>query len=63
MANLTNGDGKGEGKGEGKVGYVGDSSWEMSTSRVEIARWLVSQAVSEMEDRKWVEKMPAMSGL
>lgn len=57
MGNLTNG-GR---KGVAKAGYVGDSSWKMSTSRVEIARWLVEQTELDSEEKKWLKKMPALS--
>lgn len=59
VGNLTNGDRK----GVAKAGYVGSGSWKFRTSRVEIARWVMSQAELEAEERKWVEKMPAISGL
>lgn len=57
VGHLTNGGGK----GVAKAGYVGDGKWGMSTSRVEIARWLVEQAELEVGKRKWVGKMPALS--
>ena len=50
-----------DGNGVAKAGYVGDASWKMSTSRVEIARWLVEQAELDSEERKWLLKMPALS--
>jgi hypothetical protein len=58
VGNLTNGDGM----GVANAGYVGDSAWRFRTSRVDIAKWIVTQMELDEAERKWVGKMPAISG-
>jgi hypothetical protein len=43
-----------------RVGILTNSSGS-STSRIEIARWLMNQVELDMEERKWMGKMPAIS--
>ncbi|KAE9376421.1 hypothetical protein N431DRAFT_400597 [Stipitochalara longipes BDJ] len=52
-----------EGKGYATAGWVGDERWKLSTSRGDIARWLIREVECDEDQRKWVGLMPALSGL
>lgn len=50
-----------EGKGFASAGWIGDMRWKLSTSRSDIARWLIREVECEESQRKWVCMMPALS--
>jgi hypothetical protein len=50
-----------EGKGFASAGWIGDERWKLSTSRSDIARWLIREVECEESRRKWVCMMPALS--
>jgi hypothetical protein len=49
------------GKGFASAGWIGDERWKLSTSRSDIARWLIREVECEESQRKWVGLMPALS--
>ena len=49
------------GKGVATAGWVGDKRWKLSTSRIDIARWLIQQVECEEGKREWVGLMPALA--
>jgi hypothetical protein len=50
-----------KGKGVATEGWAGDERWKLSTSGIDIARWLVQQVECEEGERKWVGLMPALA--
>lgn len=50
-----------KGKGFATAGWIGDERWKLSTSRSDIARWLIREVDCDEDQRKWVGLMPALS--
>jgi hypothetical protein len=49
----------GEEKGLATAGYVGPE-WTVTTSKKDLAKWLVMEAELDKSERKWVRKTPAI---
>ena len=49
------------GKGVAIATWIGDSKWKLSTSRIDIAKWLIQEVECDEERRKWVGLIPALS--
>jgi hypothetical protein len=48
------------GKGVAIATWIGDSKWKLSTSRIDIAKWLIQEVECDEEQRKWPGLIPAL---